>query len=86
MDLQVDTCDVAVGEVGVLTIGRLEAGPFDADVFRICLFEFGMSENGICDACKYCLKSVCGNVHEADVVKIDMVELGLSFRRDGEEA
>ena len=68
MDLQVDTCDVAVGEVGVPMIGKLEAEPGDADVFRICLFEFGMNHNGICDACAYCLKSACGNVHEADVV------------------
>ena len=77
MDLQVDTCDVAVGEVGVLTIGRLEAGPFDADVFRICLFEFGMSDNGICDACEYCLKAACGHVQGADVFENGAAELGL---------
>ena len=77
MDLQVDTCDVAVGEVGVLTIGRLERRPFDADVFRICLFEFGVSESGICDACEYCLKAACGHVQGADVFENGAAELGL---------
>ena len=77
MDLQVDTCDVAVGEVGVLTTGSLEAGPFDADVFRICVFEFGVTESGICEACEYCLEAQCGNVQGADVFENGAAELGL---------
>ena len=77
MDLQVDTCDVAVGEVGVLTIGRLEAGPLDADVFRICLLDFGMGASGICDASEYCLWAACGNVQGVDVFENGAAELGL---------
>ena len=77
MTLQGDMCDVAVGEVGVLMIGRFEAGPFDADVFRFSLFEIGMSENGICDACEYCLKAAWGSAQGTDVFETDMVEPGL---------